>query len=360
MSERPADRDRTETASAQRRRHAREAGDVVRSNEVGSVAVLVAAVLALLGFGPGMLRSAFSISRAYLGGFEAVEIGPGTVTPLAHQLAASLATVLLPLGAVVVLAGVGAGVAQTGIRMTGHPLVPTLRRLAPARGLRRILSRRGGFELGKAIVKLSLVGGAVAWAVRGALEELLPLTGSGLGALVRVLPETMLQVAAAGTLALGTVALLDLAWQRRDRERRLAMTREQVREERRQSEGDPLVKAKLRARRQEITGRRTLREVRGADVVVADRTRIAIALRYEPGRMPAPRVVARGAGRPARRLRDIAAEARVPVVDRPDLARALHLRCEAGTEIPRALYEPVAELLADVYRAQVRTAEPAR
>lgn len=353
MSEHALSQERTEAATPARLRRARADGDVARSSEVGSVAVLAAGILAFLGFGPGLLRTAFDVFRAYLAGFTSVEVAPGTVAPLASHLATSLASMVLPLGAVVVVAGAGAGIAQSGVGFTARPVVPTLRRLAPGAGLRRLLSRRGGFELGKSVVKLALVGGAVAWAVRGALEELLPLAGSGLGAAVRTIPEAMLQVAAAGTLALGAVATLDLLFQRRDREHRLAMTRQQLREERRRSEGDPLVRTRIRTRQQELRGRRMIRDTRRADVVVADDTRIALALQYEPGRMRAPRLVARGRRLQARRIREIASEASIPIVESPGLARELDKRCELGAEIPRALYETVAELLADVYRARV-------
>ncbi len=350
MTENPAGQERTEAATARRRRSARERGDIARSVEVGSVAVLAGALVGFAVFGSDMVRAIVEVFRTHFAELSAAEVTRGTAVPYARRIAASLAAVLLPWSATVFLVGAGASLAQTGAVFTWKPVAPQLRRVSPAAGLRRIFSRRSAGELGKSLLKLTIVGGLVSWTLWGRVESLLPLAVTGLGAGSRTIVVAMLEVAVVGTLALGAVAILDFGLQRWHWDKRIKMTRQEAKDDRRQSEGDPLAKSRVQTRRQEMARRGSAQNVATADVVVVDPTHVAVALAYDPGRMPAPRVVARGARLLARQIHAVATEAGVPIVEDSRLARALYR--DAGAEIPTSQYASIAELLAGVFHAR--------
>jgi flagellar biosynthetic protein FlhB len=250
-------------------------------------------------------------------------------------------------------------VAQVGWSPNPELALPDPARLSPGAGFRRIVSVNGAVNLAKAVLKILVVlaiAAAVLWSVgRAAVAtpDLAPLdilwfAGTGLRRL-------FLAMAA----ALAVLAGLDFAWQRWRYERSLRMTRQEVRDEQRETEGDPKVKARFRRAQREILKRRMLAEVRRADVVLTNPVHVAVALRYRAEEMGAPRVVAKGAGEVAAKIREAARGAGVPIVERRALARALYRAVALGAEVPPALYRAVAEILAYVYSVRGRPAEEA-
>jgi len=214
----------------------------------------------------------------------------------------------------------------------------------------RILSRHGAIEMLKAIAKTGVVGTVAAWVIwanRGAMLSLSaePL-GAGMAHLVHLLGTSFLIMSA----SIALVVAVDIPFQLWDHERQLRMTREEVRQENKESEGDPQVKSHIRSQQREIARRRMMAEIPNADVVVTNPTHFAVALRYQDGTAGAPRVVAKGADLLAARIRELAQEHRVPILQAPPLARALYRHTELGDEIPAALYSVVAEILAYVYQ----------
>ena len=171
-----------------------------------------------------------------------------------------------------------------------------------------------------------------------------------------VILGAVLRMAAGAALALTIVAILDFFFQRWDNEKQLMMTKQEIKDEHKQNEGDPQLKGKIRSTQLESTRRRTMEDVKTADVVVTNPIRFAVALKYDTERSKAPRVVAKGARILARRIREIAIENGIPIVEDPPLARALYKACEVGSEIPLSLYQAVAELLAFVFRQREKVA----
>jgi flagellar biosynthesis protein FlhB len=344
----------TEQSTAKRRERAREAGQVPRSRDLSSAAVLFCGAIALKLLGPysgsqlrELLGSGLALPRAQaLDESRALQaIG----TAAAHGLSACA-----PLWAVCLAATIAAPLGVGGWNFTLKALVPDLTRLNPLTGFTRMFSARGAVELLKAFLKfllIAVVGAAVLWHDAPAIA-----------ALSWAAPETALArsaalVADAFLMLAGAVALIaaiDVPWQLWQHARRLRMTRAEVREEMKESEGAPETKGRIRNIQRELARRRMMADVRKADVVVVNPTHYAVALRYVESRMRAPAVVAKGLDLVAARIRAVAEEHHVPIFEAPPLARALHRHVEIGAEIPASLYVAVAQVL--TYLAQVRSA----
>jgi flagellar biosynthetic protein FlhB len=339
--------DGTEEPTPRRLERARKEGMVARSHDLVSFALLLAASLAL----PAMVRGAasrigaFAIA-AFSGGLAsgASEDERVLVAGLALVAGVVAPTALAAFAAVILL-----NVAQVGLRLTPKRLVPSARMLSPAANLRRIFSAQPAVEIVKAIVKLvatvvlavAVAAGSIDAMAQGAAS---PLAGAAAAAGASL--ELVRSVAALG-LVLG---LVDLVRQRRSLRRRLRMTRQEVRDELREHEGDLAVKARRRRLARDLLRRTMLQEVAHADVVVANPTHVAVALRYDPGRDRAPTVVAKGLDFLASSIRERARAAGVPIVEDPPLARVIYVAARVGEPIPASLFLVVARLLAFVYR----------
>ncbi|HXY95790.1 MAG TPA: flagellar biosynthesis protein FlhB [Steroidobacteraceae bacterium] len=346
--------ERTEQPTAKRLEQAREQGQVPRSSDLGAAAVLLvaAAGLKLLGGWCGgqlhaLMRSALAIPRERALD-ESAAVGAFGATAL-HALYACA-----PLFGLTVLAALAAPIALGGRGFHPQALTPDFSRLSPGAGFARMFSANGAVELAKAFAKfllLALVAALVLWQQSGAIlalsAEPVPVAIAHAASLA-----AFALLALAGTLAL--IAAVDVPWQLWRHTQSLRMTREQVREEMKETEGSPEIKGRIRKIQNERARRRMMREVPKADVVVVNPTHFAVALRYDEQRMRAPVVVAKGQDLIAARIREIAEEHRVPIFEAPPLARALHRHVDLGAEIPAALYVAVAQVL--TYLAQVRAA----
>jgi len=237
--------------------------------------------------------------------------------------------------------------------VSAKPLQPDFSRLSPLKGLGRIFSANSLVELFKAVAKSLLVGGVAAWVIWSSREDVLALMHAPSPA---ALVEALSLVARSCVLIIGSllvVVLIDAPWQIWSHLKKLRMSREDVRQEHKESEGDPHVKARIRQQQRSMARRRMMAAVPGADVVVTNPSHYAVALKYQEGEMEAPTLVAKGTGLIAARIRQLASENRVPILEAPPLARALHHHVEIGQEIPAVLYTAVAEVLAWVF--QLRT-----
>lgn len=344
--------ERTEQPTERRLREARERGQVARSRELEATVVMLAAALAMLVLAPTLGDQASALMRSALSPdaramFE--DTGPGEVLRHAALLGLGL---VLAVGAPAALAALLVPFGVGGAVFSPAALRFDFSRLDPVAGIRRLLGPRGLVEMVKALAKLVVVGGAAALVLRRltprvvALAEQDVTSGIADGAWMVVL--CLLAVSA----ALGLIALADVPWQWWKHRRDLRMTREEVREELKETEGRPEVRGRVRQLQQERARRRMMQEVPGADVVVVNPTHYAVALRYVAGRGRAPRVVAKGRELVAARIRAIAEQHHVPVYQSPLLARALFFATDLGEEIPAGLYTAVAKVLAWVYRAR--------
>lgn len=340
--------ERTEAPTPQRRQELRQQGRVPRSVEVQNAAALLGAFLGFGIFWQQVLPLLRTVARDSFASLDRGELGPAELSGLAASWGVTFFRITLPVFATVWAAGMFAAFVQTGFLVTEGPLQPDLDRINPLKGLQRLFSPTALVELAKAVLKLGIVG-FLAWSlVEARLGQFLTLPQLTLAASVALWGELALDVGIKSALCMLAVAGLDYGYQRWSFERQVRMTRQEVRESLRQTEGDPQVRARLRAQARRYARGRMLQAVPSATVVVTNPVHLAVALAYRPGEMAAPRVVAKGERLLAQRIRAVAQEHRVPVVENPPLAWALHRGAQVGDYIPTALYQAVAEVLAFV------------
>lgn len=350
MAENENGQEKTEQPSVKRLREAREQGQVPRSRELTTTMVLLGGGGALmvmgghLGGGLGaMIEHALVLDRAEAFDPEAVVRATAEAMLSAFELFIPFIAVLL----VVVLVTPGL---IGGWSLSSKAMIPDLKRLDPVKGLKRLVSLRGLMELAKSIAKIVLIGGSGFLLIRLQFPDLMALgngqVDSALAAAFYAVGWTFLGMSAVMIL----VAAVDAPFQLWQHRQQLKMTKQEVKEERKTTEGNPEVKSRVRRVQQEIAMSRMMAEVPGADVVVTNPTHFAVALRYNQDNMRAPRVVAKGADLVAAQIRNIARENDVPLFSAPPLARALYYSTELNQEIPARLYLAVAQVLAYVYQ----------
>jgi flagellar biosynthetic protein FlhB len=343
--------DRTERATAKRRQEARKRGQVAISREIPSTLILMA-VLGVFAFAGGSvvdrLTALMAGTFAHLHASRLQTVNDAGA--LAVDLLQTSLLLLLPICLPLLIVGVGANVAQVGFEFHAESMAPKFSKLDPIGGMKRIVSLRGLVELAKSVAKL-LVVGLIAWSVMsGYLAQFPTLVRLDLGGIWAFTHAGAFKIIFYVCLALVALAVLDYAYQRWQYEESLKMTKQEVKDERKQSEGDPQVKARIRALQRQAAYQQMMAAVPTSDVVITNPTHLAIALKFNPEEMAAPRVVAKGADFVAERIREVAREHRVPVVENKTLARALYKTAEIGDYVPVDLYRAVAEVLAYVYR----------
>jgi flagellar biosynthetic protein FlhB len=346
------DVERTEQPTARRRQEARREGQIAISQELGIAANLLGALLALSWAGSGL---AVHAQRAFTDLWTPRgDLSVDSAAALLTHAFASAGPVLIPVLLAVLCVGLATGLAQTRGVVTASKLRPRLSRLSPAKNVGRVFKQDGPIDLLKSVVKLCIAAGAIATALSGRLDELAGLHALPPYLILRFQLGLLMRALFAGTFALIVLALLDYAWQYYRVEKKLRMTRGEIKDELKQSQGDPQVKSRLMGLMLDRTLRRMMKRVPEADVVITNPDHISVALLYRREEMAAPTVVAKGAGFVALRIREIARAAGVPIVENRPLARALFKGVKVGRSVPEKLFQTVAEVLAYVYRIDRR------
>jgi flagellar biosynthetic protein FlhB len=357
MSEGGDREDRTEQPTEKRLREAREKGETPRSKELANVAVLGSVAIAMVVLGPHVgaaaldwLRGALTIDPEILGRND-------RLLPHAGLLLAGLMRPVLPLLAVALAACVIAPVLLGGLRFATKSLKVDFKRMSPKAGLARMYGKESVAELLRSVMRVVLIGGVGSWVVYHAFSRLLMLSH---GSLEGVVAEGLgfLSTALLSMIAgLGLLAAIDVPWQKFQHLSNLKMTKQEIRDEHKQAEGNPEIKARVRQVAKQMSQRRMMDAVPTADVVVMNPTHYAVALKYQPG-MRAPTVVAKGADEMALNIRALAEKHRVAIVEAPPLARALYRQAQVDQEIPVKLYAAVAQVLSYIY--QIKAWVPGR
>jgi len=342
--------ERTEAPTPHRIAEARRKVQVARSVEVNTALVLVTGFWMM---GPMTQRLASELGALTRDCLSSLAVRDElSVTGLLRggiDWGLHFGLVLAPFIAALVVTGVGASVLQTGLLFSFEGLKPNLNKLNPLAGLRRMFSKQGAIELAKASLKIAVVAAVAYSGIRKVYPELLTLPHHGLAFCWATWQGIALDLGLRIGMTFMGLALIDYLLQRRQWWEGLRMTREELREEMRQSEGDPKLKGRLRQRQRYLAQSRMMAAVPKADVVVTNPTEFAVAIQYDSRTMTAPKVTAKGADFLAARIRELAIEHGVPIVERPPLARAIYRTVEVGQEIPAQLYRAVAEVLAYVY-----------
>ncbi len=345
-----SDLERTEPASQRRIEQAREKGQVARSRELTTVAVLLAAGGGLMFMGGGMMEHMRALVRNALTLDKTAAFDPVHMSQHLYQYSLDALMTFMPLLGLMLVVTVASSVLISGWLFTFDSLAPDFSRVNPMKGVARVISWTGVVEMLKAVFKAALIGGVAIWVVWHDVDGLVALASepleTGLLHLAGLVGFTFMAVSASMLL----IVAIDVPYQLWNHSRQLKMTKEEVRQEGKETEGDPHVKARIRALQREAARRRMMSEVPKADVIVTNPTHYAVALRYQENKMRAPQVIAKGSALIALRIRELGEENNVPILEAPPLARALYRHAELGQEIPAKLYTAVAEVLAYVYQ----------
>lgn len=351
-----SDQERTLPATPRRLEQAREEGQVPRSRSLGSAAVLGAIALALWFGGPAifagftrLMQSGLALDRAAAFDSGAMLARLAAATWMAFGLA-------LPGIAFALAAGVAAPLLVGGWVFSTQSLTPNFAKLDPLAGFARMFSLESLAEVAKVIAEALIVAAVIGWFLWGSRAEIASLVAGSSDGGVSATGGLVIGALLFVVLALAAVAAVDVPLQLWRFAHRLRMTLEEVKQEARESEGDPQLKARVRSLQREMARRRMMESVPKADVVITNPTHFAVALKYDDRSGGAPRVVAKGAELVAARIREVAGAANVPIVEAPPLARALHAHTELGAEVPQALYAAVAQVLAFVFNLRASAA----
>ncbi|MDR1352339.1 MAG: flagellar biosynthesis protein FlhB [Treponema sp.] len=343
------DEGRTEEPSEYKIRKAREEGRVAKSQELVGALVLLLPALAILVLAPYMLRICVEMIRFYF--LRAVELDPVKDRIVMEAFINYFVRLVLPIVAVAMAAAIFANLVQTGFLFTAKPLVPNFSKIVPHFGQylqRTLFSVDGLFNFGKNLIKMAIIGGVAFLLIRSRIEELANLQRVNFWTGVTLIASLAIRLLIICALLLLALSIPDYMFQRWRYRESLKMSREEVKEERKMYEGDPQIRNRIRQRMRELMSKNMMANVPKADVVVTNPTHFAVALEYDKRSMPAPRVSAKGQDEMARRIREIAREYEVPIVENKPLARALYAETEVGDIIPARYYEVVAMVLGKV------------
>jgi flagellar biosynthetic protein FlhB len=341
--------DKTEQPTGKKLSKEREKGNVPQSREVPSVLILASSVAVLFFGGSWMLERLQDTMRTMYHRAGTLIMATETMHSLFWEVFLSCVVILIPLMLVVMTAGVFGNVAQFGFLITGEKLAPNLAKMNPISGIKKLFSLRSLVELAKSIIKLIIISG-VAYLVLARYTDRIPvLMRLSVGEILSFIGHVSFELALYTCLVLFVLAAIDFTYNRWQHTQDLKMTKQEIKDEHKQSEGDPSVKARIRSVQREMARKRMMEAVPEATVVITNPTHLAVAIKYEEG-MPAPVVVAKGAGYVAQKIKTLAAENDVPVVENKPLARTMFKATEIGDLIPAELYRAVAEILAYVYR----------
>ncbi len=351
MAEEQGFQEKTEDPSQKRLDDAREEGNVPRSAELSSAMVLLAGITALYFIGWKMWEQMGLASRFLFGHAPEIELTGLSLPGFASDALIFCLKLMAPIFALVMAVGILSGVAQSGANFTFKPLMPKFSKMNPLKGIQRaFFSSRTLVELVKSLLKVVVVAGLAAWTIRGMFDDYIPLLDKEAGQIFLYMMAQIFKLSLRIALLILAMAVLDYIWQRYDQRKKLRMSRQEVKEERKQQEGDPAVKSRIRSIQMEMARKRMMADVKEADVVVTNPTHLAVALKYDIATMRAPIVLAKGARLVAEKIKEIARANDIPVIENKPLAQALFKTVEVGQEVPADLYKAVAQVLAYVYR----------
>jgi flagellar biosynthetic protein FlhB len=342
--------DKTEAATPQRRKDARNKGQVARSPEVTSVMVLFCGIYVLKGIAPMAVQQLASAMTQFLGNLSSFSATQTGVQDLFLQVTLTFFRIAGPLLGAVALVGLISNLAQVGLFFSGKLLAPDLTRIDPIKGIGRMFSGRALVELAKSLAKIVVVGYVIWLFLKGEQSTVVSLGLVDRSEAARITGDLIWRLCVRACSVLLLIAGGDYIYQKVQFEKSIKMTKQEVKEEFKQAEGDPHVKAQFKQKHRQLAMQRMMQDVPKADVIITNPTHYAVALKYDSETMAAPVVVAKGKDLIAQRIKQIAKENGVPTVENKPVARALFAATEIGHPVPVDLYQAVAEILAFVYR----------
>jgi flagellar biosynthetic protein FlhB len=348
--------DKTEAATPKRKQESRDKGTVAKSTEINSVIVLLVGLFMLKFFGKWMFERMGSCMIETFKMISNPEMSAQQLVALITEVITLAVLTVMPVCVTIMFFGLLANVLQIGFLFTTKPIMPDLSKINPVTGFTRLFSVKTLFETVKNIVKLTIIAMVAYWTIKGAFDQVLVLSDASVGTIFSFFTATAFDIILRIALVLIILAIIDLVYQRYDHAKQMKMTKQEVKDEHKQMDGDPKVKSRIKSLQREMARRRMMQEVPKATVVVTNPTYIAIALRYEPAESDAPMVIAKGKRLIAEKIRQIAVEHGIPIIEDKPLARGMYDKIEVGFPIPAEFFTAVAEIMAYVYRLKHRKA----
>ena len=342
--------EKSEQATPRRREEARKKGQVAKSREIPSVLVLMTGLLVLFLIGRQLTNRLANFTAQMLSRAGTLPITPSSVQALGQEMVTFLLAALAPLLLAVLAMAVLANYVQVGTLFAVELIKPDFSKINIFKGLKRLFSIQSWVEMLKSMLKLVIIGYVAYSTIAGEVKDIVPLTDQELPSIFSYISRVSFNIFIKSTLVMALLAGLDYLFQRFQHEKKLRMTHQEIKEEFKQTEGDPLIKSRVRSLQREMARRRMMAEVPKADVIITNPTHLAVAVTYRNGEMVAPQVSAKGANFLAEKIKEIARSHEIPILENKPLAQALFKTVDLGQMIPPSLYQVVAEVLAYVYR----------
>ncbi|MEG0473873.1 MAG: flagellar biosynthesis protein FlhB [Solibacillus sp.] len=343
--------EKTEKATPKKRQDARKKGQVLKSQDVTAAALLLIMFAFLIFYAPFMYKGMKGVLLQALERDMLLEtMSAETVMKMYSGLLKEMAIMILPIMVVAMIAGIGANYFQFGLLFTTETLKFDLKKMDPIKGIKKIISVRSIVNLVKSLLKVTFIGTVTTVVIIIYLDDVLSLALHSPAQILATVAYLSAIMGIAASLMLMFIALIDYLYEKFEYEKQLKMSKQDLKDEHKNAEGDPLIKSKIKQRQREMAMRRMMQEVPTADVVITNPTHFAIALKYDENQMEAPKVVAKGTDFVAQKIKLIAKEHNVVMVENRPLARAMYDQVEVGQSVPEEFFKAIAEILAYVYR----------
>lgn len=342
--------EKTEKATPKKRQEARKKGQVARSNEINTALVLLFSFLVLKIFGSYMGTNILEVFKTGFGEYLLWEVNEDNLRVIGIDMLLSMAMIVLPVMMIAMVAGVVANLGQVGFMFIGEPLKMKLEKINPLKGLKRMFSARSLVELVKSVVKISAISFVAYLCIWNEREAIFLFNQLEILEIIAFSSSLAVEIGWRAALVLLVFAVPDFAYQKYEHEKSIRMSKKDIKDEYKRSEGDPKIKGKRRSIQQRMAVQRMMSNVPKADVVITNPTHYSVAIQYDAENMNAPMVTAKGVDATALRIREIAKEYQIPLVENRPLAQSLYKTIEVGEFVPEELFQAVAEILAYVYK----------
>lgn len=346
--------EKSEKATPKKREESRKKGEVAKSRELPSVSVLLAGLGTLILFGTYTYNHILMIMEGAFSQLSVNNINIPEFMQFFREMLQLFILTILPLLAAIFITAILSNIVQVGFMLSPESIKPKFSKLNPIKGFGRLFSKNSLMELFKTILKLTIVGGVGYLTIKGEMKNAIHYGDMALTAILSHTLNVTFKIFIKCTLAMVVLVVIDYAFQKWEFENRMKMSKKEVKDEFKRTEGDPLIKSRIRSIQMEMARKRMMQDVPKADVVITNPTHLAIAIKYDSTTMNAPRVLAKGAGSVAERIKTIARDHHIPVIENKEIAQHLYKLVEIGQEIPEMLYQAIAEILAYIYKLKSR------
>lgn len=344
--------EKTEKATPKKREDERRKGKVAKSQDINTALLLLFSFIALAVFGTFMKNNMMSLYEYTFTEYIHWDITTNTIMQVFFEVMIQMAKLVAPLMIIAIIAGIGSNLLQVGVLFTTEPLKLDLKKIDPIQGAKRIFSIRALVELLKSLLKIVFIGVITFTIIWMNKDEMMMLAFKNADNALAFLGRVTIIMGISAILALLFLSVFDYAYQRYDYEKNLKMSKQDIKDEHKNVEGDPLIKSKIKEKQRQMAMRRMMSEVPTADVVITNPTHFAIAIKYDESKSSAPYIVAKGSDHLAFKIKEIAKAHNIVTVENKPLARTLYNAIEIGDIIPEDFYQAVAEILAYVYRLE--------